>query len=71
MRRILAYLLLIFGDGMLALAPALGWKVAVALSTVLAFAITYWRERKYRRLHRELREAIAQGEGSDASVRRS
>jgi lauroyl/myristoyl acyltransferase len=63
-QRILAYLL-IFGDGTLALTPALGWKAALTLSAAIASAIACRRERKRRRLQRELREAIAREEASD------
>jgi hypothetical protein len=64
-RRTLAYVVLIFGDGTLALTQAVGWKAAVVLSAVIDLAIACWRGRKLRRLHRELREAIAREEGSD------
>jgi ribosome-binding protein aMBF1 (putative translation factor) len=64
MRRILLCLL-IFGDGALTLTPAVGLKVALALSAVIAFTIVYRRERKRRRLHREAmhdgRELVALG----------
>jgi membrane protein implicated in regulation of membrane protease activity len=52
--------LLILGGGAVALTPALGWQVVVALSTIIAVAINaYWRDRQLRRLHREWREAVA------------
>ena len=62
LRRMFACLL-VYAGATVALTSVIGASAAVMLSASLAYAInTRWCGRQLRRLHRELREAIAREE---------